>query len=316
MRASATRDPQFTVSDVRSRLAVTTARLVSRSSRLWRQRGLGTIFLKLNALRAFRGTECTVEFERDCRFTLPVFEPYWGPTVVGGRPYEEEVVHVLDGVRDLGATFIDCGANWGYYSVLVTRPGFGYRGGIAIEANPPTFARLRENARVNDERFVCLANAVGARSGERVTLGHTDHHAVAYVRTDGVKGGVDVETITIDDAIERAGFGDRERFVVKIDVEGQELAALEGARRMRANKDHLIVYEDWTRLGFSTTAALMADGQPIFYVRTDGRCVAIPRIEDALDIIAADGPVSRPCNFVAVKRDGAFHARLTEWARR
>lgn len=308
--------PRFVAPDTRSRIAVAAARLVSRGSRLWRQRGLGTIFLKLNALQAFKGTECVVEFLPECRFALPVFEPYWGPTVVGGRPYEPEVVHLFRGVRDLDPAFVDCGANWGYYSVLVTSPAFGYRGAVAIEANPTTFARLRENARLNGDRFACLPFAIGARSDERVRLASTEHHAVAHVVEGDGQGGVEVETITIDDAIARAGLSDRDRFVVKIDVEGQELNALAGARALRERTDHLIVYEDWASTGFETSAALLAQGYSVFYVRTDGRCRTVGRIEDARPIVAEDGPVSRPCNFGATRPGGAFAARLKEWSAR
>jgi FkbM family methyltransferase len=308
---------RFVAHGARSRLALATARALSASSKLWRQRGLGTIFLTLNGLPLVRDLECTVEFEPGCWFRLPVFEPYWGPTVIGGRPYEPEVVHLLRGVRELAPAFVDCGANWGYYSVLTTSPGLGYRGGVAIEANPATFARLRLNARLNDERFRCLAYAIAARSGERVVLANVEHHAVAHVREGypGDEGSVEVETITIDDAVRRADLWDRDRLVIKIDVEGQELAALAGARELRARKDHVIVYEDWASTSFSTTAQLVAEGYPIYYVRMDGRCVAVPSVEAARGILASDGRLARPCNLVGPKVGGAFHERLESWSK-
>lgn len=321
MEDRATTNRQFRTRDVRSRLVLAAARLIGSGSKLWRQRALGTIFLQLNRVPLLRNTECTIEFERGCLFRLPVFEPYWGPTVVAGRPYEPEVVHLFRELRDLRPTFVDCGANWGFYSVLVTGPTFGYAGSVAIEANPTTFARLRENAHLNEERFVCLPFAIGARSGDRVVLASTEHHAVAHVHapTSGspARGDlVGVETITLDDAVTRAGLGDRDRFVVKIDVEGQELAALAGASRLRADKDHVFVFEDWASTSFETSAALLRDGYPLFYVRTDGRCCAVPNRDAIAAIAAADGPLSRPCNFVAAKRGGAFHARLEDWASR
>jgi FkbM family methyltransferase len=309
------RYPRIAASDVRSRVAVATARAVSRGARLWRQRGLGTVFLKLNSLRAFQGTECITEFEPNCRFRLPVFEPFWGPTVIGGRPYEPEVVHLLRKLRDLSPTFVDCGANWGYYSVLVTGPSFGYAGGIALEANPTTFERLRENSRLNGDRFTCLQYAVGAESGKRVRLSHTEHHAITQVSTEERDAqGIEVETITLDDALERVNLGTGVRLVLKVDVEGQEIPALEGARRLRSETDHVIVYEDWTSLGYPTTSYLFNEGYALFYVRTDGRCVELSRLEDAYGVIAADGRVSRPCNFVAAKRGGVFFGRLTAWS--
>ncbi len=299
-------------SGARARLAVSAAQAVSRGSRLWRQRGLGTIFSKLYGLSALRTVECTVEFRPGCVFRLPVFEPYWGPTIVGGRPYEPEVVRLLHDMSDLAPVFVDCGANFGYFSVLVTGPEFRYAGAIAIEANPTTVSRLRENARLNGDRFQCLAFALAARSGETVQLAASEHHAVAHVREheDEAKGLVDVETVCIDDAVERTGLGGHERYVLKLDVEGQEIAALEGSRKLRAAKDHLVVYEDWADAEFSTTTALLDEGYPVFFVRTDGTCRELTSIAAARSVVAADGEISRACNFAAVKRGGAFHTRL------
>lgn len=305
----------------RARLALTTARAVSWTSSLWRQRGLGTIFLKLNDVRAFRGTECTVEFAPGCLFRLPVFESYWGPTVIGGRPYEPEVVNVLRSFTDLQPTFIDGGANWGYFSILVTGPEFRYRTALAVEANPSTFARLNDNARVNGERFSCVPFALAARSGERVQMTKAQHHAVAHVQTHATRASADhktveVETITIDDAVQRADLFGRDRFVLKLDVEGQEIPAITGAQRLRDEKDHVIVYEDFASTEFRTTAHLMSEGTPVFYVRSDNRCVRVPDHATVLGIIADDGRRSRPVNLVAPKRDGAFYRHLDDWSRR
>ncbi|MCA9588155.1 MAG: FkbM family methyltransferase [Myxococcales bacterium] len=303
-------------SGARSQLALWTARAASRSSRLWRQRGLGTIFLKLQGLRAFRGAECTVEFAPDCFFHLPVFEPYWGPTVIGGRPFEPEVVHLLHAVRELRPVLVDCGANYGYYSVLATGPAYGYAGALAIEANPATYARLRENARLNANRFETQNLALSARSGETVSLSSTEHHAVTHVNVGGAAedgagpGAVEVTTVTIPDALAKCGLDTAERYVLKLDVEGQEIAALEGSRAWRDGTDHLIVYEDWADSGFETTAALLAEDYPVFFVRKDGRVHRVTSTDEALRVISLDGKVSRSCNFAATKRGGAFEAKL------
>jgi FkbM family methyltransferase len=308
--------PRAVATGARAQIALWTARAASRSSRLWRQRGLGTIFLKLQGLSAFRGTECTVEFQRDCFFKLPVFEPYWGPTVIGGRPFEPEVVRLLHDVRDLRPVLVDCGANYGYYSVLVTGPDYDFAGALAIEASPSTYTRLRENARLNADRFKTQNLALSAESGKTVSLAETAHHAVTHVNVTGAPSDdpthetVEVTTVTIPDALAQSGLDDADRYVLKVDVEGQEIAALEGSRAWRKQKDHLIVYEDWADAGFETTAALLAEDYPVFYVRTDGSALRVASTDDALRVIALDGKVSRSCNFAAAKRGGAFEAKL------
>lgn len=299
--------------DARSQIALLAARAASRGSRLWRQRGLGTIFLKMHALRAFRGTECTVEFRRGCRFRLPVFEPYWGPTVIGGRPFEPDVERLVYEMRDLRPVLVDCGANYGYYSVLVTGPEHGYAGALAIEANPTTYARLRENARLNDDRFATLNLALSSRSGDTVTLALTEHHAVTHIGASGPAstGAVEVETVTIPDALGRAGLDGARGYVIKLDVEGQEIASLEGARAWRASHDHVVVYEDWSDAGFDTTVVLLDEGYPVFYVTKSGSIRRVTSTEDALRVVSDDGKVGRSSNFAAAKRGGAFEARLS-----
>lgn len=299
-----------------ARLALALARSVSRGARVWQQRGLGTIFLNLARIPVLGAAEALVEFEPGCRFVLPVFEPYWGPTVVGGRPFEPEVVALLRAVGDLAPILVDCGANFGYYSVLATGPGFGFGGAVAIEANPSTFERLRTNARANAERFVCLHRAISDTSDTTVRIASAHSHAVAHVAPRGEGGGVEVETITVPDALRAAAFEEAENFVLKLDVEGQEGAALAGSAEWRRRSSHLIVFEDWADVRFETAAALLAEGYDVYYLRADGAARQVTDVDAARALVARDGRVTRSCNFAAVRGGGPFASRLERAARR
>lgn len=257
-----------------------------------------------------------MEFEPGCRFVLPVFEPYWGPTVVGGRAFEPEVVSLLASVAELRPVLVDCGANFGYYSVLCTGPRFTFGGAVAIEANATTFARLRMNAAVNADRFVPLHRAISAVSGETVRIASADAHAVAHVAERDEPGAVEVETITVPDAVRAAGFDGAEHFVVKLDVEGQEGAALAGSAEWRSRSSHLLVFEDWADARFENAALLLSEGYQVYYVRADGAARRLTSADDARVLVARDGKVSRSCNFAATRAGSAFAPRLERAARR
>lgn len=99
---------------IRGVVGVGVARSIGRLSRLWGQWGLGTIYKHVGRLPGLSGARCTVEILPGSFFETGVFEPYWAPTVMGGRAYEPELVHALERMAPLGPTFIDCGANFGY----------------------------------------------------------------------------------------------------------------------------------------------------------------------------------------------------------
>ncbi len=50
-------------------------------------------------------------------------------------------------------TLIDCGANFGYWSVLISSAPYGSHKAIAIEPSSQNFAKLQNNAEINGNRF-------------------------------------------------------------------------------------------------------------------------------------------------------------------
>ena len=75
------------------------------------------------------------EARRRLRFPLSVrrrlLEPAAGPDVV----YEPEMLSIFQTIRDQDYSFVDCGANFGYWSVLVTGARLGRHPAIAVEAS-------------------------------------------------------------------------------------------------------------------------------------------------------------------------------------
>jgi FkbM family methyltransferase len=143
-----------------------------------------------------------------------------------GPPVKEES-YFLDSLYriDDHEVFVDCGAYTGDTAEQVIRRNPAFSRIVAIEADPQNFERLEKwigslEASVAS-RITALNVAVGAKRGElRFQAGDGEG---ARLATDG---NVLVECIPIDDLTPEAV-----PTFIKMDIEGAELDALEGARR-------------------------------------------------------------------------------------
>ena len=123
-------------------------------------------------------------------------------------------------------TILDLGANVGIASAWF-RARYPAARIVAVEADPETFAKLEHS--LGDDEAVTLVNAaVAAESGE-VTLFRAEGYSVASSLAEPVAqsaSAVSVRACTIDELCVEHGL---ERLdLLKLDVEGAELAALEG----------------------------------------------------------------------------------------
>jgi FkbM family methyltransferase len=135
--------------------------------------------------------------------------------------------------------FIDIGANAGSYTVLASA-AVGARV-YAFEPAPSAYDRLVENVRLNgaEVRVICLNVAVGRAEGVvRFTSGLDTINHVAAASEHGPKM-IDVRVCTLDTAL-----GSESPSMVKIDVEGYETPALEGAHQVLSSSSlHSVIME-------------------------------------------------------------------------
>ncbi len=129
-----------------------------------------------------------------------------------------------------GDLFVDVGANVGVYSIMVA--GAVGADVIAVEPVPLSFDRLSANVRLND-----LGNIDARRVGLSDTSGKllftTGRDCMNRVAVPGDGGDlVEVEVVTLDDLC-----GKRVPTFIKIDVEGHELAVLNGASKVLASPE-------------------------------------------------------------------------------
>jgi FkbM family methyltransferase len=162
-----------------------------------------------------------------------------------------EMGYLLHVLRDEDF-FVDVGANVGSYTILACA-AVGARG-LAIEPVPNTYARLVENVRINhlEDRVTCLNVGVGKEPGYvSFTSGmDTSNHVVAS--SEESNDAIRVEIRTLDDALRT-----QSATVMKMDIEGYETPALEGAQETLRNPAlHSVIMElngSGTRYGYDET---------------------------------------------------------------
>lgn len=152
--------------------------------------------------------------------------------------WEPWITRLVQGLLRPGMTFVDVGANVGYYAVLAA-DAVGARGRVhAFEANPDLTEILSSNLAINGlgDRSTVVARAVHARAGT-VTLHRFRRHlgsSSLWATAENARAHHDaldpvaVEAVSLDEYFAPGTRVD----VVKVDAEGAEPLILEGAQRV------------------------------------------------------------------------------------
>lgn len=290
---------------VRPRLHLGALRAAAIVTRPPRHRGFGTVASGLARVSRRAEASCTFEVGGG---ELPVRlgDRYWMRLLLPGWRYEPEVAAVLATALDATTLFVDGGANIGYWSVFALgRVAEGRC--LSVEASPVTYAWLCRTAAVNGDRFVPVHAALWDRSGVVVGIdvdverhGRASITATAATSTGATTAALDVaevETVTLDDLIGPVR-RPAERVVVKLDVEGAEVAALRGARRLLGD-GALVVYEDHGRDRHHRATRYLLDEIGVAVARWDDDRAGLVSVRRAEELDAVKGHRWKGYNLVA-----------------
>lgn len=186
--------------------------------------------------------ELLVRLNEDALFDMPFCDAYWSRLLNCSYHYEQEIEALLRAARHDRYTFVDCGANFGYWSILASSRAFGVQQAIAIEASGPNLEQLKRNAELNGNRFHCLHAALAGRSGDFVRIHGARHEKLATVPLARSEPGC-VETVSLDGLVEAGLIDASVPVVVKLDVEGVEIEALRGGGGLLAG-DCVVICEE------------------------------------------------------------------------
>lgn len=162
------------------------------------------------------------------------------------REFEPETTAFIFAVlKEHGGAFVDVGASTGWFSIPAALRGADV---VSVECNPRVFARLGENIGLNEgagERIVSYCAAASRRSGEATFFSNP---ALPLTSGGSIQAATcagpireTVTTVTLD-SLSLAGVS-----LMKIDVEGHELAALDGAAELIKESRPALVLEANTR---------------------------------------------------------------------
>jgi FkbM family methyltransferase len=162
--------------------------------------------------------------------------------------YEPELQQAVREMVKPGVVVYDVGANIGYISLLLAR-AVGPNGRVfAFEALPDNVERLRRNLNLNPligPRVTPVAQAVTGQSG---TVRFLVHASVGMGKVDGsagraehYAGAIEVPGVCLDDFVFAQDNPPPQ--VIKIDIEGGEVLALPGMRRMLSELHPLLLME-------------------------------------------------------------------------
>ncbi|MDB5655549.1 MAG: hypothetical protein JWQ94_3162 [Tardiphaga sp.] len=191
--------------------------------------------------RALPKRDIVVELNADAQFAFPFGDGYWSKLLDPAFSYENELELLFRHSVDVDYTLLDCGANYGYWSVLVTSAPLGSHRSIAIEPSAQNFAKLNNNATINGGRFETLKCAIGSARGT-ANLSGTKHEAFSIVG-DANAAGEQVPVLALDNLLDDGKLSAEGKYLIKLDVEGVEIEAIKGGTRL-LQADSVIMCEE------------------------------------------------------------------------
>ncbi len=207
---------------------------------------------------------------------MQIDKDYWLGT------YEPELQSALRELIPSGAIIFDVGANIGYVSLLLAKAAGPTGKVFAFEALPSNVEQLRRNVVFNgmEARVAVVAEAVTQAPGPVRFLVHASggmgKAAGSAGRDDQYQSEVTVPGISLDEFV--YGQGNPPPQVVKMDIEGGEVMALPGMRRVLAEARPLMLMElhgpESSRVAWE---ALTAAGYEICWMRPG--CPVVPSLE-------------------------------------
>ena len=185
--------------------------------------------------------DIAIKLNPDATFEFPYGDGYWSKLLNRSFSYEDELELLFRDSADVDYTLLDCGANYGYWSVLVSSTPYGSHKAIAIEPSSENFAKLKNNAEINGNRFEAMKCAIGASRGT-ARLSGTKHEAFS-IAGDASGGGEDVPVIALDNLLDDGKISPDGKYLIKLDVEGVEIEAIKGGVRILQGDSVLLCEE-------------------------------------------------------------------------
>lgn len=256
-------------------------------------RGLARFFSRENAVY--------LKMHADADYKIYLDDGYWTRFALFRDDYEEEVKRAIDAAEGHAALFCDLGANKGYWTVYASAK---FDRVIAIDASSATFEFLSENAS-HLANVTCKHAAIYDRSGDTIfVVNVSNSHASAHVSSNPVRGDKDrsepVKTLAIDDLVP-AGLA----ALIKLDIEGAEIAAINGAGRAIEDGSVLIFEDHGSDLCSETSRQFLDRGLDIYSIEIEPK-----QVRSVQEIAELKTDQYRGYNFLAARSESRLLAAI------
>ena len=170
-------------------------------------------------------------------------------SILTNDTYEPELLKEIKSTLKNGSTFIDGGANIGFFSLIASKLIKPTGVVIAFEPTPLTSKYLKKNIKINNISNIIVSNN-GLSSSENklpfLLSNNPEGNSIIYNNeAKNLQSGnkiIEINTITIDRFCEKNNI--KKIDLIKLDIEGQELEAIKGAKEtLLTNKDIKIIFE-------------------------------------------------------------------------
>ncbi len=164
--------------------------------------------------------------------------------------YEPQETALVRRLLHAGATFVDVGANWGYFTLVGAHQTGAAGRVVSIEADPRACRTIAANVARNRLTHVTVVECAASDADASLVFGEYQPGAdrsgnFGFAQTSTIREGSPrhhVRARRLDDVLDEAGV--REVDVLKMDIEGGEARALAGLeRRLRGGAVRWILLE-------------------------------------------------------------------------
>jgi FkbM family methyltransferase len=217
-----------------------------------------------------------IKLNSDATFAFPYGDGYWSKLLNRTFSYEDELDLLFQDSANVDYTLLDCGANYGYWSVLVSSTPYGSHKAIAVEPSGANFPKLANNAKINGNRFEVMKCAIGPGRGT-ARLSGTKHEAFSIAGDQD--GGEEVPVIALDNLLDDGKVAAGGKFLIKLDVEGVEIEAMKGGKRM-LREDSVLLCEEHGNDPKHTVSRYILEQTPLKLIVYDPRSKRMETVKE------------------------------------
>ncbi len=166
-----------------------------------------------------------------------------GASLWGTGFWEKMETIIIQEYIKKGMVVVDVGANIGYYSLLAARL-VGKAGRVyAFEPAPENYATLTKNIEMNGYmNIVPVQKAVSNKNGvAQLFIDAKDPLFHRLQDSENTQNTIEVSTVTLDDFFRDKGY---KVDLIKMDVEGAEMFALEGMQSILKENNNLVIFSE------------------------------------------------------------------------